>query len=227
MLTATVKNELIKKYDNEDFVLDKSGCKVVEIINCNFEADKPYLLRPPNKEYIQKELNWYVSESLNVHDMQPPIPSIWLSVASADGSINSNYGWSVFNEANNHQYDNVYKALCDDLKTRRAIMIYTRPSMHDDFNAKGMNDFTCTNTVQYLYRDGAVHAIVNMRSNDAVFGYTNDVAWQHWVLDKLVDDLNKRYAAKIRKGKIYWNAGSMHVYERHFDLLGENYESNS
>lgn len=221
MKTVDVKNELIKKFDNEEFVLDKSGCKVVEIINCNFEADRPYLLRPPNDEYIQREINWYITESLNVHDMQPPIPQIWLSVASHDGYVNSNYGWAIFSKENGEQYHAVYKALCDDLKSRRAIMIYTRPSMQVDYkDGHSKNDFMCTNTVQYLYRDGAVHAIVNMRSNDAVFGYTNDVAWQHWVLDKLVDDLNKRYAAKINKGKIYWNAGSLHVYERHFDLLG-------
>ncbi|MGZ7196727.1 hypothetical protein ACXWOC_11115, partial [Streptococcus pyogenes] len=69
--------------------------------------------------------------------------------------------------------------------SRRAIMIYTRPSMQVDFERDGMSDFMCTNNVQYLIRDGRVHAIVNMRSNDVVFGFRNDYAWQKYVLESL------------------------------------------
>jgi thymidylate synthase len=71
----------------------------------------------------------------------------------------------------------------------------------------------CTNAVQYLYRDGKLNALVYMRSNDAVFGYKNDYAWQKYVLDQLCDALN------ISAGTIYWNVASLHVYERHFDLI--------
>ena len=78
-----------------------------------------------------------------------------------------------------------------------------------------MRDFCCTSTVQYLYRDGKLNAIVTMRSNDAIFGYNNDYAWQQHVLTKLCSDL------QLDMGDIYWNAGSLHVYERHFDLLSK------
>jgi thymidylate synthase len=71
----------------------------------------------------------------------------------------------------------------------------------------------CTNAVQYMIRHGALHAVVQMRSNDAVFGYKNDYAWQKHVLDRLSDELN------IPAGDIHWNVGSLHVYERHFDLV--------
>ena len=56
-----------------------------------------------------------------------------------------------------------------------------------------------------------------MRSNDAVFGYNNDYAWQVHVRDKLLEDLVTIY----EPGPIYWNVGSLHVYERHFDFLNE------
>ena len=59
-----------------------------------------------------------------------------------------------------------------------------------------------------------------MRSNDAVFGYPNDRAWQDYVLDKFVKDIQDKFSpAKIEKGSILWSAASMHVYEHHFDLL--------
>jgi len=61
-----------------------------------------------------------------------------------------------------------------------------------------------------------------MRSNDAVFGYPNDWAWQKYVLERFVEDVRQHYhGAKIDEGKIYWNAASLHVYAHHFDLLGE------
>ena len=54
-----------------------------------------------------------------------------------------------------------------------------------------------------------------MHSNDVVFGYNNDFAWQKYVTDKLAADL------KVPIGPIFWNVASLHVYERHFDLISD------
>ena len=94
-------------------------------------------------------------------------------------------------------------------------MIYTRPSMWEDYNKNGMSDFMCTNTVQYFLRNGRLDALVQMRSNDVVFGYKNDFAWQDYVLNNLCQDLG------VDKGTITWSVGSLHVYERHFHLISE------
>jgi thymidylate synthase len=96
-------------------------------------------------------------------------------------------------------------------------MIYTRPSIQMDAVFNGMSDFICTNNVQYFIRDNQLITSVYMRSNDAVFGYNNDYAWQVHVRDKLLEDLVTIY----EPGPIYWNVGSLHVYERHFDQLNE------
>ena len=52
-----------------------------------------------------------------------------------------------------------------------------------------------------------------MRSNDVVFGYKNDYAWQSYVLEALSSDL------EIPAGEITWQVQNLHVYERHFDLV--------
>jgi thymidylate synthase len=52
-----------------------------------------------------------------------------------------------------------------------------------------------------------------MRSNDAIFGYKNDKAWQQHVLDKMANQLD------IESGEIIWQVGSLHIYERHFGLI--------
>ena len=199
--------------DNDDFVIDKTGVKMIEIVGANFIADMPAIFGTPNQEYIDREIDWYESMSLNVNDIKPPVPAIWQQVASERGFINSNYGWCIWSDENFAQYDHVVAELQNNPNSRRAVMIYTRPEMWIEYNFDGMSDFMCTNAVQYMIRHGALHAVVQMRSNDAVFGYKNDYAWQKHVLDRLSDELN------VPAGDIHWNVGSLHVYERHFDLV--------
>jgi hypothetical protein len=57
-----------------------------------------------------------------------------------------------------------------------------------------------------------------MRSNDAVFGYCNDVfnfcLFQQMMLNEL-----KMRGLSVSLGSYYHSAGSMHIYERHFPLM--------
>ena len=53
------------------------------------------------------------------------------------------------------------------------------------------NDFICTNSVNYYIRNGEINCVVQMRSNDVVYGYKNDYAWQRYVLKKLTEDYNR------------------------------------
>ncbi len=86
-----------------------------------------------------------------------------------------------------------------------------------------MSDFICTNDVQYLIRDGKMHAVVQMRSNDAVYGYKNDYAWAKYVLDKMVKSFNEfsvhSNVPRVDVGDIHWQVSSLHIYEKHFYLL--------
>ena len=92
-------------------------------------------------------------------------------------------------------------------------MIYQRPSIWLEYNDQGKNDFICTNSVTYYIRDDVLHCVVQMRSNDVIFGYRNDYAWQEYVLCELADELG------VDDGEIYWQVQNLHVYERHFDLV--------
>lgn len=197
----------------EEYVIDKTGKKTLEIINASFIADQPSIFGVVNEDYIKRELDWYNSTSLNVYDIEGKVPAIWQQVADANGFINSNYGWCIYSKGNHEQYLKVKRELKHNPDSRRATMIYTRPTMHEDYNKHGMSDFMCTNTVQYLIRDDRLNALVYMRSNDAVYGYKNDYAWQKHVLDKLAEDL------EVKVGNLFWNVASLHVYENHFELI--------
>lgn len=210
---ANIRKKFLDALANGEFVTDKTGVKTIEIMNAAFIADEPAIFGTVNYEYVARELEWYKSMSLNVYDIPEPVPAIWKAVADKDGFINSNYGWCIYSEENGSQFKNVVEQLKANQDSRRATMIYNRPSMHQDFNKNGMSDFMCTNAVQYLVRNGHVNALVYMRSNDAVFGYKNDFAWQKHVLDQVAEETG------IPAGTIYWNVASLHVYERHFELV--------
>lgn len=203
------KNALI----NQDFVIDKSGCKMIELVSASFLADEPSIFGTVNQEYVNREIDWYKSMSLNVNDIPGGPPEIWKQVSSKDGLINSNYGWCIWSDRNFDQYANVVNELKSSPFSRRAVMIYTRPIMWYSYYTDGMSDFMCTNAVQYVIRNNKIHSIVQMRSNDIWAGYRNDFAWQKYVLNCISTDLN------IPVGDIYWNAGSLHCYERNFWMI--------
>ena len=219
MNTNDIRELFAEQLLEERFTTDKSGVKTVELIGASFIADEALIFGSENAEYIQNELDWYLSQSLNVNDIPGKTPAIWNAVATPAGFINSNYGYLVLSKENGSQYENVRNELTVNPESRRAVMIYTRPTMHTDWCAGGMSDFICTNAVQFLLRDSQLHMIVQMRSNDAVFGYKNDFAWQKYIQGCLVEDLVCRTGNSISAGSITWQVGSLHVYSRHFNYI--------
>lgn len=214
METSTdIREQLIQKYKDGDFTIDRTGVKTVELIGKSFKVTRDWLIRKPNHEYIKKELEWYQSKSLYVDDIPGETPSIWKKVSSNSGTVNSNYGYLILSEENGFQYLNVLEELRKNPNSRRAVMIYNRPTMHYDYNFDGMNDFICTYANTFYVREGKLISHYLMRSNDAVFGYNNDVAWAKYVQSKLALDLG------IEIGDLIWTASNIHVYERHFKFL--------
>lgn len=188
---------------------------MLEVVGAHFLADEETIFGPVNYDYVERELRWYHSMSRNVYDIPDGPPPIWEQVADKDGIINSNYGYLMFSEENGSQLDRVFETLARDPDSRQGTAIYTRPTMHDDAYENGRRDFVCTNAVNYFIRDGLLHAVVQMRSNDVVFGYRNDWAWQRHCQAMLAVKLG------VPSGEIMWNAASLHVYPRHFDLIPE------
>ena len=212
-----VREEFVRLLENEEFVVDKTGVKTVELTGITLIADEETLFGKLNTEYANRELKWYKSQSLNVYDI-PKTPLIWKMVCDKDGNINSNYGWVIYSEENSEQYKNCVRELRKNRDSRRAVMIYTRPSMQVEYNKNGMSDFMCTNNVQVLIRNNKLVYVINQRSCDAIFGFKNDLFWHRHVQAQLVKELSIDYP-ELKVGEIQYQFGSLHVYERHFDLI--------
>ena len=227
--TEDILKQFKEKYDKKDFREignNVQQAKTIELQNVQFEVDKPWIVREPNYDYFNREFEWYKSESLNVNDIPGGAPRMWKFCATSLGYINSNYGWMIWSKDNGYQFDSCLQKLIEDPHTREACMIYNRPSMQTEYCKDGMHDFCCTYAVQCFLnedKDNNLHLkyIVYMRSNDAVFGFDNDALWHKNVQLMLAEKLSAKEALnkKIICDNIIWNAGSLHIYERHFKYL--------
>jgi len=224
--------QLYNDIQNKNFVIDKTGSKVVEIIGCKIEGLNPVQsilnfneIKKTSIQYVEKELNWYLSESLSIINYVDDI-KIWNDVCTKDEKkeINSNYGYLIFSAENYNQYENCKKELIDNQESRRAVMLYNRPSIWNEYDRDGMSDWICTYANQFFIRNNKLQSVYIMRSNDAVYGWINDFFWACYVYNKLYIELKEKYI-DLQIGTIDWFSGSWHIYDRHFDLLQKIVES--
>ena len=222
-----IRQFFIDELKDEAFTTDKTGQKTIEMIGANFIADEPSIFGEPSQDYINSEIKWYESGSTNIYDIHGPDkepPAAWKYSADAHGNINSNYGHLLFSPKYYSQYANAFNELMANPDSRRAQMVYNRPSIWVEFNEGGKSDFICTNAQTFYIRDSRLHMVSQMRSNDVVFGYKNDYAWAQYLMDKFVKQWNEMEAiyskhGEIEKGYLMWQVMNLHVYERHFHLV--------
>lgn len=196
-------------------VQDQHPEGMLELLGASFVTTEESIFGEQNVDYMVAERDWYDTQQCNVNplnDLYGKVPVIWKEhAANTRGEINSNYGWCVYSKENGSQYDNVLRELKTNPNSRRATMIYTRPTMHNDYREDGKNDFICTNAVTYYIRNGVLQTVVQMRSNDVVFGYMNDYYWAQVVASRLAIDLDIE-----SNPDMFWQAQSLHIYPRHF-----------
>jgi thymidylate synthase len=166
--------------------------------------------REMNYDYLLGETEWYASGSLRVEDIAK-YSSFWNSLADPNGTVNSNYGFLINLEkhAGKSQFEWCYEALKKDKYTRQAIMNYNQPK----HKYPGVKDFVCTISQTFIVREEALDSIVLMRSNDLIYGLTYDLPWFTQL------QINMAGALKLPVGKYHHYDTSLHVYERHFDML--------
>lgn len=214
---------LANKIINKDFVLNYDGSNVVEllfpVIKLNpLQTFLNFGIRQTDEKYFAKELNWYLSQTCNIKGRLDKI-KIWNEISDNEGNVNSNYGNLVFSKDNNSQYNNVKKCLVSEKRSRQAIIIYQRPSMHEDWKVNNMRDFVCTNFQHFMIRKNKLICITSMRSQDCWYGTFNDIPWFHYVFMTLFNDLKNSIYVDLQVGKHVFIPNSFHCYEKQFQKL--------
>ena len=222
---ADIRDYFFDELAAQRYTIDKTGVKTIEMLGASFIADEPAIFGKPVKSYIDAELAWYESGSTNINDIHgadKEPPAAWLYAADPHGNINSNYGHLIDSPKFYNQYYNAIDELVKNPDSRRAQMVYNRPSIWAEYNENGKSDFICTNAQTFYIRDNKLHMVSQMRSNDVVFGYKNDYAWAQHLMDRAIDTLNDEWhpePTRVTKGDLIWQVMNLHVYERHFHLV--------
>lgn len=188
------------------------GQKVLEIQNYQLEIDSLYDrftnfgARNMNLNYIKEEFKWYLKgdpfdDSICKH------ATMWKKIQQPDGRFHSNYGQYWFGHQQGVKW--VLESLQKDPDSRQAVI----PMMNASHLYHGNTDVVCTESISFRIRDESLHMSVNMRSNDAIFGVTNDVPCFSFLHEMVAVMLG------IPVGMYVHKADSMHVYERHFEML--------
>ncbi|HWE07463.1 MAG TPA: thymidylate synthase [Rhizomicrobium sp.] len=125
-----------------------------------------------------------------------------------DGSC---YGTRIFGamDGGPSQWDRLLKLLIQDPASRRAVLDLQSfgPALTND-----ARDVSCTLGIQFFARGQRLHAAVNMRSNDIIWGLPYDVFLFTMLQELLACTL------QLDLGCYFHFVGSLHLYEHHIPL---------
>lgn len=200
----------------------QNGTKEILFMHTSFDMNKvtgrvEFAGRKSHEDYLKKELDWYLSLDPTIEKVKDV--KIWQNICSKkDFTVNSQYGILVYGEENSYQFQKALESLNKDKDSRQAVIIYNRPTIHEDAYKDGKHDFICTFYQQFFIRNDRLECITNMRSNDCIFGIFNNLPWFEYVYNDMHSKLLAKYT-NLEKGNLVYVANSFHCYERHFELL--------
>jgi thymidylate synthase len=192
------------------------GLNTKEVLGASFVITHPRnrLTTIPGRKWNASlavaELAWNLRGEQAVDPLAFYVPR-WREFADEDGRLRGScYGASIFcaTSGSSSQWEQVRTLLQNDPDSRRAVISLRRES---DVSAS-TKDLSCTNTVQFIARRGRLHAFINMRSNDAIWGVPYDIF--------LFSTFHEMMALQLGLdlGDYHHYAASLHIYERHFKL---------
>jgi thymidylate synthase len=154
------------------------------------------------------ELLWYLSKSDRLDFIKDYVPKY--KDDAVDGSLPGAYGPRLFAMRGSiDQIDNVAKLLQRKPGSRRAVIQL--------FDAEDIavhkTEIPCTTTLQFHLRNEILKMSVNMRSNDAYFGFPHDV----FCFTMIQEMMARRLGVDI--GEYIHHVGSMHVYDTHVEAM--------
>ena len=186
-----------------------------EIINANLVLLDPtcntmcQCSRAMPIRYAIGELLWYDSRNKTAKAIEP-FSTFWSLIAEKDGTVNSNYGYCIHDKFDFDQWEFVKDILTKDPTSRQAVIHIKEPR---DVRVNPTKDLNCTIALQFLIRNGDLHLITTMRSNDVWLGLPYDVFNFTCMQIRMAMELG------IGIGHYYHNAGSLHLYKKDLPKL--------
>jgi len=208
--------------ENPEYISSPRGMEIKEISNAALVIDDPYFplyeneVRSSQFRYIAGETVWYFTGRKDIKFINE-YSKFWKQLDNGDGTVNSAYGNLIFKEPlsdGRNQWQWALDSLIKDRDSRQAILHFNKPS----HQWQGNKDFVCTLNGVFQIRDNRLNFTVDMRSNDLILGTATDIAFFCLLQQQMLSHLQIHYP-NLRMGNYTHIVHSLHIYERHFDLV--------
>lgn len=201
-----------------DFGIELSprGEKIKELDDFQITVDPIYPFmnfkhRNLKIDYFKKEMLWKLTGDPFNQDIKQHA-KMWENVQNNDGSFNSNYGQYWFGEQMGVY--TVINELIKDMDSRRAVI----PMLRASHIGPQVKDTVCTEAVGFRIRGGRLNMSIHMRSSDQIFGLGTDIPTFAFLYRLVKGALSEIY--DLETGWMCITAMSSHIYERHFNMVG-------
>jgi len=196
---------LLSEMDKTDDSRDGEVCgEVINAITIITDPTKNILksnIRNMSMRYAVGELLWYLSGN-NKLDAIKRYSKAWESLSDDGETVNSAYGYRIFEQFGFDQWEYVKDLLKKDPNTRQAV-IHIK-----DASNKPTKDTPCTVSLQFLLRNGQLNLTTYMRSNDIWLGFPYDV------FSFTCMQIIMAFELGVEIGEYTHIAGSLHLYTR-------------
>lgn len=203
-------------------VVSPRGLECVELVDFSYVLPPRvrfmnFKHRKLRLDYVKQEFVWYMRGD-RFDASIAKIAAMWREIINPDGSINSNYGYYIFNRETAPGFmsnlDRVAKTLAKDPMSRRAVITI----LDNGHLCSETKDYPCTAYLNFVVRDKRLEMLVRMRSQDAIFGMGNDAPCFSFVHELLWFQL-KQTMPGLELGSYHHVSDSFHIYERHYEML--------
>lgn len=198
-------NKCLLEYDT---VSRPRNMEVREVFAGSYRVEMPAFIdliaRRVNVPFMFSEAAWILSGSNRLSEVSRYMKG-YGKFSDDQVFMRGAYGPKVID-----QLGYVVDSIVNDNDTRQAVINIWR-------ERPGLSkDIPCTLSLQFLLRNGVLNTVVTMRSQDIVLGFTYDV-FTFSMISKAVQLLLADRGVQSELGTLYLTAGSLHLYERHYD----------
>lgn len=181
------------------------------------DLEYTFLCNPRRKlsaSYAAAELIWYLSGEANINRIRFYAPQY---EQYAEGNIAYGaYGERLKNNIRNcDQMRLAIKMLNTSPASRQCVLSMWRPDDMLMAYEQKHKDLPCTLNWQFFMREGELHMVTNMRSQDVWLGMPYDIFVNTCMMRLLANDL------QVKMGTYTHNCGSLHIYEKNWEAARE------
>lgn len=218
----TVRGITVECESYQDKKLEGADRFFKELIGVAFKVDKPLLNRDSVISYIfrdpeeAKKIVRYCKQEIKDRTGGKPLnpgnsykirADLWNNFLEGGKKFSYQYAERLWT---NDQFEHVIDTLKNDAGTRQAVLSVWNPSIDmDGSKTGGVSRIPCSLFYQFLIRNGRLHCIYSMRSNDFLQHCCIDLYCASGLMEYVVKRLKGVYP-ELKVGSLTYMAGSLH-----------------